>query len=350
MKRSPMKILVPVVSILLAFVVGMVIMICLGTNPFRAIGYLFVGAFGSGANISTTLVKATPLIFCGLCACFAYRCGMLNLGGEGQFIMGSIVAVWIGTRTGLTGLPCILVCLLAGAVVGGIWGAVPGILKVRRNVNEMIVSIMMNYIATLFMSLVFTSLLREGSMPQTSPIPDVSKIPPIVPGLRVTWAAPLAVVTALVVYYFLFHTSGGFRLRAVGLNPVASRFAGFPVGRFAMTAFLVSGAIAGFGGATELMATQFRLMNGFALGYGFDGVAMALIGQLNPLATTLVAYLFAVMRTGASTMQAASGVPTSVIDIIQALIIVFTVASLAMTSLPQFQRWMAGRKRKEQSR
>ena len=339
MKQNKLKILVPVVSILLAFGIGMVLMACLGADPIQALGDLFFGAFGTGTNFSTTLVKATPLIFCGLCACFAYRCGMLNLGGEGQFIMGSIVSVWIATRSGLTGLPCILLCLLAGTLAGGLWAAIPAALKITRNVNEMIVSIMMNYIATLFMGLVYTTLLREGSMPQTSPVPDASKIPALVPGYRVTWGIILAIVAIAGVYYYLFHSSSGFRLRAVGLNPVASRFAGFQVNRYIVASFLVSGGLAGFGGAVELLATQYRLMSGFALGYGFDGVAMTLIAQLNPIATAFVAYFFAVMRTGAATMQAGSGVPTSIAEMIQALIIVFAVASFALVNLPAFQSW-----------
>ena len=142
-------------------------------------------------------------------------------------------------------------------------------------------------------------------------------------------------------WFFLFKTSGGFKIRAVGYNQTAARFNGFPVLKLMFVSFIVSGAVAGLGGAAELLGTQFRLINGFGAGYGFDGVSMALIGQLNPIATIVVAIFFAALRVGSTTMQAASGVPTSVSDIIQALVIIFTVAGMALVQLPEFQARLA---------
>ena len=282
-KKSLGAFLVPLLSILLAFVIGGIIMAALGADPFLAVKYLFQGAFGSKAGIGTTLAKATPLMFTALCACFAYRCGVFNLGGEGQFLMGSM--------------------------------------------------------ATLFMGVIYTSWIRDASVPQTPAIDDAVHLPRIISGMRMTWGLVIAVVVGLLLYYFLFWTSPGFKLRAVGLNQTASRFNGFPVRRYMLMSFIVSGAIAGLGGGAELLGTQFRLINGFGAGYGFDGVAMALIGQLHPIATMVVALFFAVLRVGSTTMQAATGVPTSVSDIIQALVIVFSVAGMALTKLPEFQSW-----------
>lgn len=330
------SVLVPVVSVLLAFLVGCIIMAALGANPLTALQALWIGAFGSVRNVGTTLVRATPLIFTSLCACFAYRCGVFNLGGEGQFIIGSVVCCYVATQSGLEGIPAILLCLLAGTLAGGLWAAIPGLLKVYRGQNEMIISIMLNYVATLFMGVVYTNWLREGSVPQTEAVPDATKLSRIF-GLRATTAFLIAIGVGLLIYYFLFHTSKGFQLRAVGLNMTAARFNGFAVKRYVLFSFIVSGAIAGLGGSAELLGTQYRLINGFAAGYGFDGVAMALIGQLHPLATILVAIFFAALRVGSTTMQAATGVPTSVSDIIQALVIVFTVAGLAMVKLPGFK-------------
>lgn len=331
---------VPTVSILLAFLVGIIIMIVLGANPFTAMKYLFVGAFGSLSNLGTTLTKATPLIFTGLCACFAYRCGVFNLGGEGQFLMGSIVASLIALTSGLEGLPGTLLCLVAGTAAGGLWGMIPGVLKITRGQNEMIISIMLNYVATLFMGIIYTNWFRDASVPQTLPVPDSTKLSRLFPGMRVTTAFLIALGVGLLVYYFLFHTSKGFQLRAVGLNLTAARYNGFSVKRYILMSFIVSGAIAGLGGAAELMSTQYRLINGYGAGYGFDGVAMALIGQLHPIATIVVATFFAALRTGSTTMQAATGVPTSVSDIIQALVIVFSVAGLAMVKLPEFKAFL----------
>ena len=271
LRRSLGSFVVPLLSILLAFIVGGVIMAALGADPFAAVKYLFQGAFGSKANIGTTLTKATPLMFTSLCACFAYKCGVFNLGGEGQFLMGSIAAFVTAYFSGITGFFGVVLALLAGTLAGGIWGMIPGLLKIGRGQNEM--------------------------------------------------------------------TSGGFKLRAVGYNMTASRFNGIHVKRCMLTSFIISGAIAGLGGGAELLGTQFRLINGFGAGYGFDGVAMALIGQLHPIATMVVALFFAVLRVGCTTMQAATGVPTSVSDIIQALVIVFSVAGMALTKLPEFNAW-----------
>jgi len=330
------NVMVPVISVLLAFIIGCIIIAALGANPITALQALWKGAFGSVRNLGTTLSRATPLIFTGLCACFAYRCGVFNLGGEGQFIMGAVVCCVIGTQFNIQGLPAIILCLVAGTIAGGLWAMIPGVLKVYRGQNEMIISIMLNYVATLFMGVLFTDWMRDGSVPQTVAIPDASRLTRLF-GLRATTAFVIAVVVGLAVYYFLFFTSKGFQLRAVGYNMTAAEFNGFAVKKYFLASFLVSGMIAGLGGSADILGTQFFLINGYAAGYGFDGVSMALIGQLHPLATMLVAIFFAALRVGSTTMQAATGVPTSVSDIIQALVIVFTVAGLAMVKLPEFK-------------
>ena len=330
------NVMVPVISVLLAFIIGCIIIAALGANPITALQALWKGAFGSVRNLGTTLSRATPLIFTGLCACFAYRCGVFNLGGEGQFIMGAVVCCVIGTQFNIEGLPAIILCLVAGTIAGGLWAMIPGVLKVYRGQNEMIISIMLNYVATLFMGVLFTDWMRDGSVPQTVAIPDASRLTRLF-GLRATTAFIIALVVGIAVYYFLFFTSKGFQLRAVGYNMTAAEFNGFAVKKYFLASFLVSGMIAGLGGSADILGTQFFLINGYASGYGFDGVSMALIGQLHPLATMLVAIFFAALRVGSTTMQAATGVPTSVSDIIQALVIVFTVAGLAMVKLPEFK-------------
>lgn len=339
-KSKLFNLLVPLISVLLAFLIGCIIMVVLGANPAVALKALWQGSCGNLRNLGTTLARSTPLIFTSLCACFAYRCGVFNLGGEGQFIMGSITGCLIATQTGLTGVPAMIVCLLAGALVGGLWAAIPGVLKVYRGQNEMIISIMLNYVATLFMGVLYTSWFREGSVPQTASVPKETQLTRLF-GLRVTTGFVLAILVGLAIYYFLFNTSKGFQLRAVGLNMTAARFNGFAVNKYILFSFIVSGAIAGLGGSADLLGTQYRLINGYAVGYGFDGVAMALIGQLHPLATILVALFFAALRVGSTAMQTVTGVPTSVSDIIQALVIVFTVAGLALVKLPEFKAFLS---------
>lgn len=344
-KNKLIKILVPILSIISSFLVGAILIACIGGNPIEAFSYLFQGAFGTSANIGETVIKAVPLIFTGLAATFAYRCGVFNLGAEGQFIMGAIVSIWISTS--LPGIPAVLqliISLTAGAIAGGLWAVIPGILKITRGLNEMIVSIMLNYIAILFMGFLYSGPLREGSVPQTGAVSvELGKL---FSGSRIHIGIVIALLIAIVVYYFLFYTSSGFKLRSVGLNSTAAEYNGFPVKKLMLMSFVISGAIAGLGGSIELHGTQYRLMAGFGDGYGFDGVSVALIGQLNPVGTVLVAYLFAVLRKGATTMQVGTGMPTSVIDIIQALVIVFAVAGTAYINLPRIRQILANRAQK----
>lgn len=339
-------IIVPVLSIIISFLIGCIIIAALGASPADAMRYLWKGAFGNVRNLGTTFSRSTPLIFTTLCACFAYRCGVFNLGGEGQFIIGSILACYIATLSPLTGIPAMLLCAAAGAAGGGLWAMLAGLLKVYRGQNEMIITIMLNYVATLLMGVVYTNWLRDGSVPQTVAVPDATKLPSFL-GLRATVAFPVAIIVGIAIFYFLFYTSSGFQLRAVGLNMTAARVNGFNVRRYLLMSFIVSGAIAGLGGALELIGTQLRLINGFGAGYGFDGVAMALIASLHPLAGILVAIFFAALRVGSTTMQTATGVPTSVSDIIQALVIVFTVAGMAMVKLPEFKSRFMRKAQKE---
>lgn len=247
-KNTLMKVMIPVLSILVAFIIGGIIIAGLGKNPFEAYGYLFSGALGGSQKITQTLTIACPLIFTSLAAAFAYKCGVFNLGGEGQFVMGGVASIFAATQIGVRGIPGILLSLLAGTIVGGIWGAIPGILKITRGLNEMIVSIMLNYVAILFMGFVYTDLLRDGSTPQTQAIDDSLKLSRLSDGFRVHWGIVLAIVLAAALTYFIFKTSIGFKIRAVGMNATAARFNGFQVKKLILISFVFSGAIAGLGG------------------------------------------------------------------------------------------------------
>jgi len=339
LKKGLSAIVVPLLSVLLSLLIGSVIILCLGKDPVVAMVSLFKGAVGTKGSIGTTLTKATPLIFTGVCACFAYKCGVFNLGGEGQFIAGSVVGFLVAHCLNLTGTTGIVVTLLASAFAGALWAVIPGLLKIYRGQSELITTIMMNYIATLFMGIIYTNWFRDAEVPQTVQVDASLKLPTIISGMRFTWAFVIALLAAVLTWYYLFRTPGGFRMRAVGYNQTASRFNGFPVKRLLLLSFAVSDLVAGLGGGAELLGSQYRLINGYGSGYGFDGIAIALIGMLNPLATVVVALFFAALRAGSMAMQAASGVPTSVSDIIQALMIIFSVAGMALTKLPEFEAW-----------
>lgn len=347
-RRSLLKTGISILSVILALLFGAFLILIVNKNPITTYGFLFKGAFGSPHSIGETLVKATPLLMTGLAAVFSYQCGMFNLGAEGQFIMGAIACNWFSTKiTALEGFPNILISIILGAVAGGIWGAIPGLLKAWRNLNEMIISILLNYIATFFMAYLYAGPLMEANIPQTAAVAQVNRLTRFMPPTRVHTGLFIGLATVILVYYFLYYTAKGYQMRAVGYNPIASRVNGLPVKRLMVMSFVISGAIAGLGGAIEVLGVSFRLMSGFAAGFGFDGVAIALIGQLNPIGTAFIAYLFAILRVGANTMQVGAGIPTAIVDIIQAVIIIFAIAASAYVALPGFQRVLAKFEMKE---
>lgn len=335
-RERTLTILVPIISVLLALVVGGIVIAFLGKNPIQGYALLFSGSLGTPQKFASSLVSACPLIFTALAAAFAYRCGVFNLGGEGQFIMGAVSAIVFLLVTGIEGVLGTVLAILVGTVVGALWAALPGIMKITRGLNEMITSIMLNYVATLFMGFIYTNAFRDGGNPQTPSVADSVMLAKI-PGFRIHTGVILAIVLGLVVAYVISKTSFGFKIRAVGLNPLASRVNGFNVKFLVMAAFVISGAIAGMGGAVELLGKQYRLMSGFGSGFGFDGVAIALIAQLNPLASLIVAIFFGALTTGASSMQVGIMVPTAIVEIIRALIIIFSVAGVALIKLPKIQ-------------
>ena len=335
-RERTLTILVPIISVLLALVVGGIVIACLGKNPIQGYALLFSGSLGTTQKFASSLVSACPLIFTALAAAFAYRCGVFNLGGEGQFIMGAVSAIVFLLVTGIEGIAGTVLAILVGTVVGALWAALPGIMKITRGLNVMITSIMLNYVATLFMGFIYTNAFRDGGNPQTPSVADSVMLAKI-PGFRIHTGVILAIVLSLVVAYVISKTSFGFKIRAVGLNPLASKVNGFNVKFLVVAAFIISGAIAGMGGAVELLGKQYRLMSGFGSGFGFDGVAIALIAQLNPLASLLVAIFFGALTTGASSMQVGIMVPTAIVEIIRALIIIFSVAGVALIKLPKIQ-------------
>ena len=326
--------LVPVISNILALVIGAIIIACLGKNPIKGYALLFSGSVGSKSRIAQTLMSACPLIFTSLCAAFAYKCGVFNLGGEGQFVMGATCAIMTVLGFHLEGIVAIVVALLVGILVGGIWGLLPGIMKITRGLNEMITSIMLNYVAVLFMSWVYTGPFRGGDNPETLPIPDSAQLPRIA---KFHVGVILAILLAFFLWYVIFKTSFGFKIRAVGINPIASRVNGFSVGKLMVLSFIISGAIAGLGGSVEILGKQYRLLAGFGMGVGFDGVAIALIAQLNPIGSMVVALFFGMLTTGATSMQVGIMVPTAITEIIRALIIIFAVSGIAMLKLPKIK-------------
>ncbi len=338
-RERTLMFLTPIVSVLLALVVGAIIIACLGKNPLQGYAALLQGSLGDMGKLGKTLERACPLIFTSLAAVFAYKCGVFNLGGEGQFIMGACATATVVFGLGLNGPVALALGLVAGVVVGGVWGLLPGIMKVTRGLNEMITTIMLNYVALYLMEFVFKNLYSDKGLPKTIAIPTGARLPDVA-GIHL--GVVIAIVLGVAIWYVLFRTSFGFKIRATGMNQVAARVNGFPVRSLVLLSFVISGAVAGLGGSVELLGrAPFRLADGFGSGFGFDGVAIALIAQLNPLASIVVAILFGILSTGGTMMQSVIGVPTAIIDIIRGMIIIFAVAGMAWTQLPKIKAYIA---------
>ena len=324
----------------------------LGLGVGRAIdayGALFAGslgdpgrmlaALGSGDNaqlirafrpISESLLSATPLIFAGLAVALGFRSGLFNIGGEGQLYLGAIFGVFASFA--FTGLPMIVHVPLAvvfGFLGGAVWGAIPGVLKARTGAHEVIVTIMLNYVAYRLLDILLKNppFQREGSTnPISKIVPDSAAMPPLIEGLRVTWWFPVALLTAFAVSWLLFKSTKGFEFRAVGLNPGAAKYAGISVGLTTALTMIVSGGLAGLAGASVMLVQRGTLTPGFSPGYGFDAIAIALLGRSRPSGVVAAALLFGVLRAGATTMQASTQIPIDLVVVVQSFVIMFIAA------------------------
>lgn len=280
--------------------------------------------------ISESLVSATPLIFTGLSVALAFRVGLFNIGGEGQFLVGAALAAIAGFS--FAGLPWFIhlpLAVLAGFVGGALWGFVPGILKARTGAHEVIVTIMMNYIAFNLINWALKTPLvqREGrSDPISKAVEPSAYLVGLVDGLRIHWGIVIAIVVAIAVSWFLFRSTKGFEFRAVGLNPSAARYAGISIGWSTMMSMVIAGGLAGLGGAAVMLGQSHALTPGFSGDYGFTGIAVALIGANRPLGVVAAAILFGALRAGSTPMQAATGTPIDIVTVIQSLVIVFIAA------------------------
>jgi simple sugar transport system permease protein len=324
-----------------ALLVGAGMLAALGANPVDGYRALLDGAFGSGYALSATAVKAVPLLLVGVGICIAFRANVFNIGGEGQIAMGALAATAVALS--LPDLPSgvlIPLTLLAGAVGGGAWGAIPGAFKGYFNVNEILSTIMLNLVAVQLMNYLLggpmrdhTSEIAGGLIPQTRLLPESSWLPILAGGTQLHLGVLIAVLVAVAVYVLLWRTSFGFRIRAVGLSKDAATYAGMPVKRTTTLALTLSGAMCGmagsmlvFGSISHRMVTDGSL-TGFTGSAGFNGIVVALFGGLNPLWTILSSFAFAGLLVGGDAMQVVTGVPTDLIVALNGLVVVFVVST-----------------------
>ena len=337
----------PVAGVLVALLVGGIMLLVLKANPIVAYAAMISGAAGSLSGVTQSLVKATPLLLVGLGICIAFRANVINIGGEGQIILGAIIATWFPlTFNTLPGWLLIPATLVLGFLAGAAWGFVPGILKARLKVNEILSTIMMNAIALQFMYLLIRGPLMDPAgvangtfLAQSAALPRQAWLPRLVPQTTLHAGAILAVLLAVAVYFFLWRTTIGYRIRAVGLNPDASRHSGINVAFYQALSLTLAGGFAGLAGAIEIMGVQHRLLDGITGGYGFTGIVAALLGSLHPLGVIPASIIFGGLLVGANEMQRSVQVPSSLINVILGMVVLFVSGSAIWS-----RRWAARRK------
>lgn len=321
--------LAPLVAAALALAVAALFLSLVGANPVVAFTALGRGAFGDALALQGTLVRAVPLLVVGLGTAVAFRAGVWNIGGEGQLTVGALAATALATRAldaapAFVALPAVLA---AGALAGGAWAGIAAALRSRREVSEVLSTILLNFVAALAVAWAVHGPLQEAAAgyPQSDPLPASARLP-LIAGLgRVHAGLAIALVLPLALWVGMFRTAAGLRVRAVGLAPEASLRAGISPTAEIVRVLLVSGGLAGLAGAIEVSGVTGRLFENLATGYGFTAIAVALLARLHPLAVIPSALFFAALATGAGSMQRAAGVPAVAVHGIEALAILFLV-------------------------
>jgi simple sugar transport system permease protein len=379
-KRLRRVVLVPLLAILTALLLGGFLIACTTQSVYAAFrqsipaglleslrvvavayGSLFAGAFGDPVKIVAalqsgdalairravnpffeSLVAATPYIYGGLAVAVGFRAGLFNIGVEGQLFVGALCATFVGYS--LTGLPLIIhlpLTLLAGAGGGALWGLIPGYLKAKFGAHEVINTIMMNYIAFRLSDWLLNGpMQRPESFNPVSPfIQDSAKLPRFFENpIRFHAGFFLALLVALLVWWFLFRSRWGFDLRTVGANPNAARYAGMSIVKWTVLAMVISGALGGMAGTNEVIGVNYNMAMAFSSGYGFDSIALALLGNSHPVGVVLSALLFGALRNGATRMQVVAGIPNDIISILQALILMFIAAPAIIRTIYRLRK------------
>ncbi|WP_347268220.1 ABC transporter permease [Paracoccus sp. (in: a-proteobacteria)] len=327
--------LMPIAAVAVALGVGGLLLAVNGFNGWDVISVMVFGVFSDLRSVSEVLLKAVPLILIGAGLCVAFRANMWNIGAEGQFYAGAVLATLVGTSfSGLNAWVYVPLVMLAGALGGFLWSGIAGWLKVRFGASEIVTTIMLNYIALIGTSWLVTGPMRDAkaAYPQSARLFRDAYIPDLIPGTRLHIGLAVALVLAVVLYVYLYRSSSGYALRVVGINPHAARYAGMSAGRKMLIAMCISGAMAGLAGAFEIAGVTHRLYQNISPGYGFEAIAVALLAVNNPLGAVASGVLFAVLRSGSELMQITSQVPQVLVSVIQGVVIL-SVVSFAVLKL-----------------
>lgn len=329
------RVAIPFIAILLAFLLTSVLVLMAGANPLEAFYYLLIEPLTTRVGALEVLVKATPLILTGLAVLVAFAGGYFNIGAEGQFYAGAVAAAWLGVAfKGLPPLVAIPIILLAGFLAGALWALGPALLKVYFAVDEVVTTLLLNSVMVLGVSGLLTGPWQDpGGWARTPLISDALRLPRLAPPSRLRAGIIIGVVLMVALWFILNRTAFGLKLRAIGLGPKAARFMGIRVTRTLLTAALVSGAIAGLAGAAEILGLQGRLSSQtLELGYGYSGIVVAMLGGLTAFGVGAAALFIALVENGALSLSQALGVPQYLGDVVQATILLTMLASLLLTN------------------
>lgn len=339
------QLLVTSIAILLGLLVGAVLIVLSGligpahtfdpTLPIKAYSALLDGALGGPKAIANMLNATTPLIFAGLSVAFGFRAGLFNIGANGQLLVGAFCAAIVGTTVGLPFPLAVSLAILAGGLGGAAWGFIPGALKAWRGAHEVVTTIMLNSIAFLLLNLLASSVFKDptATFPRTSDIGAGAVIPIIWENTRLHAGIILAAITAVLVWFLLFKTTLGFEIRTVGANASAARYAGIRPALITILTMSIAGGLAGLGGSVEILGITKNYPAEYIVNFGFDGIAVALLGRAHPLGVVGGALLFGVLRGGAGSMQRATEIPVDIIGIVQGVILLFVAAQIVIQRL-----------------
>lgn len=328
------KVLLPVTSVLAliaALCVGAVVIALNGDSPAAAYGALLKGTFSSMRYLAGTLSSATPLIFTGLGVAVSFKAGVANIGAEGQLYMGGIAAAVAGIYLHLPSVFLIPAALLTAFAAGGMFGMIPAVLKVKANTNEVVTTLMLNYIAELFTSYLVNYPLKAPGAPlgMTKMVQDAAKLPVLYQGTRFNAGFLLAVASAILVALMFKYTSFGFEMRIQGENKLFGRYVGINSDRRMIQGMFIGGGLAGLGGAILVLGIQYKFVQNISPGYGFDGLTIALMAAFNAYAVIPISILFGALRAGGITMELKTSVPSELSEVIQAVVILFLAAQVS---------------------
>lgn len=319
------------VAVLIALAIGAVIILLIDESPIKVFMTLMRGAFGDQAKIAGTFLQTTPILICGIAACIGLRGGMFNVGIEGQLFLGGFAAAWVGFAMPLPPGLHVVVAMTVAVIAGAAWVSIPAFFRVRYGTNEVVSTILSNYVAVLLTSYLTIFLFkRPGGWSETPPILATAYLPELFAFSRLNWGLIIGLALALFVAWFFRHTAKGYSISMVGSAPKFAEYGGIDVKRQGFLVLLASGAVGGLAGGIETLGVHHRFMEGFAPGFGFDGLIAALLANGSPIGTIVTALFFGALRNGSLLLETDTNASREIITVIQALIILSVSAQVLM--------------------